>query len=230
MDTSEQNVGHVENWNIRTIIKCGTCPQRIDLRSKYIRNLRYYLENSRLHDTAINVITTSIGCYFDGYDVPELQEMAPEANELLIRAFEDQEAIGWDQWFKGRLAKSWGAVYEFDLAHLDHRIPLQTPQKWVKTIITDIFEFDLQSWSIRNDIEHGVNEDPLARRKEKIITKIMWQKDKIDYFPNRYLENLNMEDLQTLPLDNLIMTECQFDILIRASKRKTCVPRDTEIE
>jgi hypothetical protein len=69
-----------------------------------------------------------------------------------------------------------------------------------------------------------------SRKKSKLIDKIMWQKEKITYFPNRYLERLTWEDLQDLPLDNLLMTDCQIDILLRASKKKTCVPRDTEIE
>jgi hypothetical protein len=84
--------------------------------------------------------------------------------------------------------------------------------------------------SSRNEIEHGTDQDSITKKKEKLVTKILWQKEKISFFPNRYLEKITRDDLQNFPLDNLLMTESQMDILVRASTRKTCVPRDTEIE
>jgi hypothetical protein len=48
----------------------------------------------------------------------------------------------------------------------------------------------------------------------------MWQKEKIGYFPNHYLSTVTEEQLNCLPLDNIIMTESQIKLLIRASGLK----------
>jgi hypothetical protein len=65
--------------------------------------------------------------------------MAPETSPLLERPFSDQNAIGWDQCFKCRVAKTWGVVYEFDLAQTDNCICHQTPTRWAGQILLDFF-------------------------------------------------------------------------------------------
>jgi hypothetical protein len=175
------------------------------------------------------VIVSSVSAYLHGYDAPDIDEIVPHASDMLRQACQAQEDIGWDQWIKGRVARTWGAVYESDLATTDHNLWYATPERWMKQIIKMSLEFVLECWSIRNQIEHGTDDTSL-QKKSKLIEKIMWQKNKVTYFPNRYLERLTREELQDLPLDNLMMTDCQLDILVCASKKKTCVPRDTEIE
>ena len=48
----------------------------------------------------------------------------------------------------------------------------------------------------------------------------MWQKEQIQYFPNHYLANVKEEHLQSLPIDNIMMTERQLKLLIQASSFK----------
>jgi hypothetical protein len=234
--------GCPENWEIAMTIAhyrfvfiqytvMAYTKNAIQARATYTKKLRFYLENSRLNAIATRFIMASVTAYFDGYDAPDLDDIVPDASDLLRVAALHQEEIGWDQWLKGRIAKAWGAIYERDLARTDHNLYRQTPDRWAKQIIAALgFEFVLQCWSIRNEAEHGTREDSVVRKKEKLITKIMWLKEKIQVFPNRYLATMTKEDLQTVPLDNLVMTESQIDILIRASKWKACVPMDTEIE
>jgi hypothetical protein len=212
------------------IYRCESCEVRSSLRKKYLQDLRFYLENSRLNYTTTRVIVMSLSANLEGYDPLDLEEMAPDASELLRLAFEEQDEIGWSQWFKGRLSSKWGEIYAQDLSNTNHSILHQTSEKWGKKLIYDAFQFVLSAWTIRNDIEHGSNDDPMATKKSKIVAKILWQKERIDYFPNRYLENLSEDDLLKLPMDNLVMTERQIEILVCASKRKACVPRDTSVE
>ena len=94
----------------------------------------------------------------------------------------------------------------------------QTPERWGSNIISLMWRFVLDSWSIRNNIEHGMDTDPIQVRKMKLIKKIMWQKEKIGYFPNQ--STVTEEQLNCLPLDNIIMTESQIKLLIRASGLK----------
>jgi hypothetical protein len=147
------------------ILKCMGCVHRPVLRQQYLRNLSYFLENSRLGTEATQMIVSSVNAYFNGYDAPDLDELIPGASDLLRRACHDQEEIGWDQWVKGRLARSWGAVYEHDLARIDHGLRHPTPDRWLKKIIKMTFEFVLLCWTSRNEIEHGTDQDSIKKRR-----------------------------------------------------------------
>jgi hypothetical protein len=71
----------------------------------------------------------------------------------------------------------------------------------------------------------------LATAKAKLIIKILWQKEKVEYFPCRYLEKLMDKLLQALPMDNEEVTESQIDILVCATtNKKMSVLRDTNVE
>jgi hypothetical protein len=212
------------------IFRCEQCGVRQDTRNKYIQKLRSYLENSRVNEITARVIVSSVGAYLAGYDAPELEDFTTDPSPLLVRAMAEQDDIGWGQWFKGRISKTWEQLYAIDLATTDHQLRHQTPEKWGKTLIFDVFQFVLSTWTTRNEIEHGTNSDPLAVKKQKLVNKIMWMRQKVQFVPSRYLRNLKEEELIKLPIDNLLMTESQLEMLVRASKRKTGVPRDTSIE
>jgi hypothetical protein len=59
--------------------------------------------------------------------------------------------------------------------------------------------------------------DPIRTKKDKLIRQIMWQKKKLVFIPNNYLQNLTADQLENLPLDNLEMTAAQLKILLRAN-------------
>ena len=102
----------------------------------------------------------------------------------------------------------------------------QTSERWATNIILLTWRFVLDSWSIRNNTEHGMDTDPLQVKKQKLINKIMWQKKQIGYFPNNYLATMTEEQLQSLPIENIMMTESQLKLLIRASSQAKNVNDD----
>jgi hypothetical protein len=66
----------------------------------------------------------------NGYDAPDIDGIMPAASR-------DQEEICWDEWIKGGIARTWGAVYEKDLARIDHTLMHQTPaHRCAKKIFT----------------------------------------------------------------------------------------------
>jgi hypothetical protein len=99
----------------------------------------------------------------------ELNDMVPDAGIMLQNAYSAQEDIGWNEWFRGRISKKWKDLYEYDLQHTNHNMQHQTPEKWAVQIILLTWKFVLESWSIRNSIEHGLDSDPLLVRKQKLI-------------------------------------------------------------
>jgi hypothetical protein len=145
-----------------------------------------------------------IHSFFAEDDPSELQLLIPDASLSLNAAYEAQEEIGWSEWFKGRMSKQWRILYAHDLRTTRHTMLHQTPEKWASRIIEITWRFVLESWTIRN----------------KLIRKILWQKDHIDHFPNHYLATIPAEHLKGLPLDNILMTDSQLQILIRASHTK----------
>jgi hypothetical protein len=82
-------------------------------------------------------------------------------------------------------------------------------------IVKLTFHYVLDAWQTRNDIEHGMDNNPIRTKKEKLIRKIMWQKAKVNFISNIYLQNLTEEQLHILPMENLEMTDAQLRVLIK---------------
>jgi hypothetical protein len=92
-----------------------------------------------------------------------------------------------------------------------------TVTKWGGRIITLTYKFVLDAWQTRNDIEHGMDRDPIQTKKDKLIRQIIWKRNKLVHVPNNYLRNLNEEQLHNLPIDNLEVTAAQLQVLMKAN-------------
>jgi hypothetical protein len=119
------------------------------------------------------------------------------------------------------LTSSWGILYNHDLNTTNHGIRNQSAEKWSRKIIDLNWDFFLQAWNIRNEIEHSTDGDQIRNQKDKLIAKIMWTKTKILNFPTSYLHNNTEEQIRDLPLGNLKMLDSQIQTLKRASGRQT---------
>jgi hypothetical protein len=175
------------------IITCTGCPLRTDRRSMYQREMRRFLADTHTHPDTSRIILRSIQSFLSSEEPPELEEMVPNASPGLQHAYAAQLEIGWGEWFKGRISKHWKLLYDQDLQTTNHNMYHQTSIKWAATLIGITWRFVLDSWSMRNNREHGVDTNPLEVRKKKLIRKILWQKDHIDHFPNRHLATLSEE-------------------------------------
>jgi hypothetical protein len=203
------------------ILQCTGCMLRNTARKQYLVDLRSYFEQTYVSPTTTHVILSSVSAYINGHAPPTLQFFGLENTTSLALAFVEQSNIGWDQWFKGKLSKKWKDVYEHDLHHgilqTNNHPRVIAAEVWATNIIYRTWEYVRNSWQIRNDSEHGNNTDPIATQKEKLIVKILWCKTKITYFPNNYLRTLTAETLRGQPLNNLKMTDSQFQMLIRTN-------------
>jgi hypothetical protein len=203
------------------ILHCTGFIQRNAARRQYMVDLRNYLEQTYLSPTTIHVICSSLSAYLDGHETPTEPSLGLQHNTIIGLAFRDQCIIGWDQWLKGKLSKTWKTVYEQDIRqnilHTANHPRVVAAHIWATNIIYKTWEFVRQCWQIRNDNEHGTHTEPIVTQKEKLIKKILWSKTKITYFPNNYLRNLTAETLRGQPLNNLKMTDSQLLMLIRAN-------------
>jgi hypothetical protein len=71
-------------------------------------------------------------------------------------AFRAQAKIGWDQFFRGRIAKAWripiGRYHKI-------RQPGEsfTPDQWMRTVIKEVWVFSIAMWKQRNTELHGTD-------------------------------------------------------------------------
>jgi hypothetical protein len=145
------------------------------------------------------VIVGSLKIWFQGGIIPTVDELHLPRDMPIYQAYSDQYIIGWDQWFKGRIAASWKNVYNYDISRnirntFNH--PRLTPaNNFATKILVLTWEFVRDCWQFRNEDEHGTKADPIATQKMKLIRKFLWQKTKVAYFPNDYLRGLTEESL-----------------------------------
>jgi hypothetical protein len=203
------------------ILQCAHCEARATSRRQFLIDNANFLQQTFLGADTIRVINSCIQAWLVKDEVPSVQVLGIEENECLVRAYNEQTTLRWNNWFKGRVSTQWREVYMNDIheriSHASNGPRILDAEAWAIKLIVRTLDFVRQNWQIRNDGEHGTNIDPLRTKKDKLMRKILWQKTKVDYFPNNYLRNLTEETLRGLPLENLKMTTSQFEILIRAN-------------
>jgi hypothetical protein len=103
------------------------------------------------------------------------------------------------------------------IAHSSHPVK---PDKWGKDIIILTWRFVIQLWSERNKIEHSMEDktNAMERKRMKLILKIIWMHGKNKEYLQEFGEVLTIEELEKLPLSNLMMMESQFKLMKKRNK------------
>ena len=89
----------------------------------------------------------------------------------LRRAFYAQSRIGWDQFFRGRIAKAWQIPIE---TYYKIRRPGEsfTPEQWMRSVIKELWKFSITIWKQRNTELHGTDSAiSLERRRKETATE-----------------------------------------------------------
>jgi hypothetical protein len=86
---------------------------------------------------------------------------------IISQAFVEQtREIGWENFFRGRVSKLWGAAYTYNATHCNGHNSALT---WSSELITYILAYSATSWDTRNKILHG---NTLADHQAKLITSL----------------------------------------------------------
>jgi hypothetical protein len=139
------------------------------------------MNKHRINQATTQVICQNIGNYLQSKDDVKAREIAPDATRSLIKAADEQSALGWEQWFKGRWSNEWLNLINYDINTIDSGIKFNTSEKWANEMITAVWEYVYNNWHARNSIEHDKNGDPECRKKEKVIEHILGISEKMDY-------------------------------------------------
>jgi hypothetical protein len=175
------------------ILQCKACEHRAKIRDEYIKKFVKHFEDHRINETTTRVVIANVRAWVNQTRQPTMQNLAPNASNLLVAAVREQNRLGWYQWFKGRISYKWAELYLQDMMVNQEQRHHNTVIKWGGRIISMTYIFVLDAWQTQNDIEHGMDGDPIQTKKEKMIRQIIWKRNKLVYVPNNYLRNLNEE-------------------------------------
>jgi hypothetical protein len=149
------------------------------------------------------VIMAHVKSWLFDFEKPDVSKLVPDASRHLLRAINDQNKIGWDQWFRGRNITKWGELYNFDIQSPNTLIKFPSTDRWGKEIIKITFQFVMECWYTRNTNKHAIGTDPIEKSKSKLTEEIIWLiNKKKENIPEVY-KGMKTEEIMSLPRENL---------------------------
>jgi hypothetical protein len=137
------------------VILCNTNESRKAYKINLIKDISKMMINNNTHDDLQRVICACLNAYIHGREIPTMNELADNPSDLLVQAYIDQEAIGWDNFLRGRMTKKWGEIYSRSNVTQNHETRKVKSKKWGKDLVVYCWKFFLSTWTERNQIEHG---------------------------------------------------------------------------
>jgi RNase H len=201
------------------VLQCGSCISRFQEREKFIKTLKHTLQDLRTDESVIRVLIAYISAWLHQTLPPNLEEIVTDPSQVLIDAIQAQHQIGWDNLFKGRLSIQWATMYNFVINNTDHGLKFPTAEKWGSKILEIIWQFVLNCWTIRNNIEHDSDGDPERMKKLKLGEKLIWHKDKLktEHKIEIYTD-MHIDKLLNMPMANLQIMERQLESLYKTKQ------------
>jgi hypothetical protein len=137
------------------VIRCP-CDARSQARTAAFTALKQQLAKQHTPTIMATLLTDSMEHWIHRrrIAIPEWPLPHEPIMQDLTRAFNEQRNIGWDQFLRGRLAKSWA-----DAIHTYYQLKRPgtafTPDQWMRKTITALWTFSLTLWRHRNAELHG---------------------------------------------------------------------------
>jgi hypothetical protein len=179
------------------VIQCNEGEERLNVKKKYLRDLSITLINNDTDDNVRRIINECVYAWIYNKEIPLLDDIIDNPSNEIRCAYNTQTYLGWHQFFRGRLTKGWAAICKSS-TNINHSLHQVSPEKWG-----------------RNKIEHSTEDTVLAnaRKRLKLILKIIWLQEKNKGNITEYGEKLTIGELDKLPLSNLVMMESQFSLV-----------------
>jgi hypothetical protein len=119
---------------------------------------------------------------------PDVSSVHAEQRDLLNKALQEQEAIGWDLGIRGYLSRHWVLAVAANPNIQDARDkdgkpinPMDTARTWARQVLLHLWDFAFEMWDHRNKVLHDRQlESSRAIRDEEVndaITKLYGQVD-----------------------------------------------------
>jgi hypothetical protein len=189
------------------ILCCKNCQNRQKLRKNYLMKLQNMMITMGTNSTVIRVLLAYINAWLNQTESPIMEDIAPEASDTLRKAVQEQTSIGWDQWFRGRISRTWGELYNSEIQKPNILTYKPSALKWGRSVISETFKFVLDSWNTRNKQEHDTHGDPITRQKEKLCAQILWEQSRLNCTNTN---TMTYEEIIGLPRANIEMMLAQI--------------------
>jgi hypothetical protein len=110
------------------------------------------------------------------------EQLSFQPSGIIKDALREQNAIGWTNFYKGRMSKKWERVQH---QHYQSTKPKKTDtHRWATSIIAAMWNGFLLMWEDRNDDQHGRdNIETAGKERDKLlqkVTQLYSQKERID--------------------------------------------------
>lgn len=155
---------------------------RQDLRKTFTAELQAHFKQGKCEPTTSNLLLSGLFLWAHTPPTHPPSNISP-AHQM---AFHEQQTIGWDQLWYGRLSNKWAEIHEAyresplhpsrtdiktDILHEElHTIPGRghPHEIWVQILIRKIWSFALTTWTLRNEQQHQSDEqDPTTTSRLK---------------------------------------------------------------
>jgi hypothetical protein len=107
---------------------------------------------------------------------PDISQFPIEQRDLLVRALEEQDQIGWDLGMRGYLSQHWGLAIA---AHPRLDLKNDKGKAWTRRAILELWSFAHEMWAHRNAVLHNAVLEASRKIRDDDITKLY---DKVDSF------------------------------------------------
>ena len=160
-------------WEDTTHVLTCSCEARRAARTLALASFKQKLSKQHTPDLMNNVICDSMTSWYERRPVlpPAWNGTEDPFQRLLRAAFKAQTKIGWDQFFRGRIAKAWKRPIAM---YYKERQPGEsfTPDQWMRTIIKELWVFSITIWKQRNTELHGTDGAiSLEKRRKETATE-----------------------------------------------------------
>jgi len=158
--TDEETIDHV--------IRCPAvaCQQWRSALLTHLRLICTTALHSRL--ALVDVLLDGLSCWFQHEQLDCTKY--PDSLHKLIK---DQNSIGWNQLFRGRMVREWASLQQQSLWDNGFQQKSLSGRSWVATVVTTIWTRFFELWNARNTIVHGVDiNDHTAIQKSRLLEEI----------------------------------------------------------
>jgi len=138
-------------------------------RESFIRGLFKLLDDDKTHASIMTVALEGAGQFLKGIEFPEFEFNDPENQRL----FNNQSRIGWKNFMRGRISKSWTIFQE---QHQNRQGLQRRKNTWTKDLAQYLLQQFVILWQNRNEAQHG---NSTQTRMEATATKYSHE---IDFF------------------------------------------------
>jgi hypothetical protein len=159
---------HTDDETIDHVIRCSSddCHQ---WRAALLTHLRLVCTTS-LHSrlALVDVLLAGLSCWFN-FEQLDCHDYPASLHTLI----NDQNTIGWNQLFRGRMVTEWAKLQQQSLVDNGCQTQSLSGRSWVSTVISALWTRFLELWDARNKIVHGVNiHDYTVIQKSQLLDEI----------------------------------------------------------